>query len=127
MFSPEMMLHAGFMLLSVFLSTISQVMLKKSAKKQHGVWWKEYLNPWVISAYAIYIVTTLLAILAYRVIPLSMGIILNATGYFYTAFFGVKFFGEKMTKKRVTALLVIVCGIVVYALFDQVVGTVVLF
>lgn len=127
MFSPEMILHAGFMLLSVFLSTISQVMLKKSAKKQHDAWWKEYLNSWVISAYALYIVTTLLAILAYRVIPLSMGIILNATGYFYMAFFGVKLFGEKLTRKRMIALLLLVCGIVIYALFDQVVGTLVLF
>ena len=127
MFSPEMMLHAGLMLLSVFLSTVSQVMLKKSAKKRYDVWWREYLNLWVISAYGLYVVTTILSILAYRVIPLSMGIILNATGYFYMAFFGVKLFGETLRKKKILALALLVCGIAIYALFDQVVGTVVLF
>ena len=108
----------GYALLNafgVFVSAIAQVMLKKSAQEQHESVVGEYLNLKVIFAYAIFFSATLLSVLSYRGIPLSMGPLLDATGYLYVTIFGVTIFHEKMTKKRLAALALIVCGIAVYS------------
>ena len=111
-----MLLYAGLMLLSVFVSSIAQVMLKKAAQKEYESVLKEYLNPQVIAAYGIFFSATLLTIFAYRGIPLSMGGILESTGYIYVTFFGVTIFHEKLTKKKLLALGMIIAGVVVYSL-----------
>ena len=45
-----MLFYAGLLLLGVFLSAISQVMLKKAALRQYPNKIREYLNPRVIIA-----------------------------------------------------------------------------
>ena len=45
-----------------------------------------------------------------------MGPVLEATSYIYVTFFGVKIFKEKMNLKKILALCLIICGIIVYAL-----------
>lgn len=107
-------IYASILLFGVFLSAISQVMLKKAALKEYDSALKEYLNPLVIIAYGIFVGTTFLSIFAYRGIPLSMGPILEATSYIYVTFFGVKIFKEKVNKKRIIALVLIIAGIVIY-------------
>lgn len=101
----------------VLIGAISQVMLKISALKTYPSRLKEYLNPLVISAYVLFVGTTLLSVFAYKGIPLSMGPILEATSYLYVTFFGVKIFKEKWNGKKVVALSLIISGIVVYAVF----------
>lgn len=91
-------------------------MLKKAALKKHDNIIKEYLNPLVIIAYAVFFGTTLIGVLAYKGIPLSLGPILETTGYLYITFFGVVIFKEKLSFKKVLALLLIICGIFIYAL-----------
>ena len=109
-------MYALLILAGTFISAISQVMLKIEANKPHATRLQEYFNPLVIGAYVIFVGTTLLSVLAYRGIPLSMGPILEATSYIYITIFGVKIFGEKMNKGKAIALFLIVCGIVVYSL-----------
>ncbi len=111
----EMFPYILIFLASVFMSSVSQVMLKKAAQKSYDSHIKEYLNPLVISAYLIFVGTTLVGVLAYKVIPLSMGPVLEASSYLYVTFFGVKLFGEKVNGKKIAALFLIVAGIVVYA------------
>lgn len=106
----------GLCLASVFLSSISQVLLKKAAMKQYPSLIKEYLNPRVIGAYALFFGTTLLGVLAYRVMPVSLGPILETTAYVYITIFGITIFGEKLTRRKLFALALIVGGIVLYAL-----------
>lgn len=108
--------YAGILLLGVFISAISQVMLKKAAEKTYDSWLKEYLNPLVIFAYTLFVGTTLLSILAYKGIPLSMGPVLESTSYIYVTIFGVTFFHEKISKKKLFGLGLILCGIFTYAL-----------
>ena len=114
--SANLLLHAALLLTGTFLASISQVMLKKAALRTYDSPIKEYLNPLVICAYTIFVGTTLLSVLAYKGIPLSMGPVLEATSYFYVTFFGVRIFGEKMTKKKWIALALILAGIFVYSL-----------
>lgn len=107
---------AALNLLGVLVSAVSQVMLKKSASREHSSVVREYLNPLVIFAYALFVGATLLSVLSYRGIPLSMGPILDATGYLWVTLFGVTIFHERMSARKLLALALIVCGIVVYAL-----------
>lgn len=108
-------LYAAILLLGVFISAVSQVMLKKAAQKEYGSVIKEYLNPLVIFAYVLFVGTTLLSVLAYRGLPLSMGPILEATSYIYVTLFGVLIFKEKLNGKKLLALALIIIGIVIYS------------
>lgn len=108
--------YACVLLGGVFLSSVSQVLLKKAAQKEHDSWIREYLNLPVILAYALFFICTLLSVIAYRGIPLSLGPILETTGYFYITFFGIRIFHERLSRKKIMALALIIFGIVVYAL-----------
>ena len=114
--NKTVVIYSCVLLLGVFVSAISQVMLKKSAMKQYESKIKEYMNPLVIIAYIMFVGTTFLSIIAYKGIPLSMGPILEATSYIYVTFFGVKIFKEKLNSKKIIALALIIVGIVGYAL-----------
>lgn len=107
--------YASILIFGVFISSVSQIILKKSADIKRDSIIKEYINPYVIGAYSIFIAATLLSILAYRGIPLSLGPILEATGYLFVTLWGLIFFGEKLNPKKVIALVLIVTGIVVYS------------
>ena len=111
------LLYACILLFGVFISAVSHVLLKKSALMEYDSKIREYLNVRVILAYAIFFVSTLLSILAYKGIPLSMGPVLEATSYIYVTFFGIKCFGEKVNKRKLAALAFIIAGILVYSVF----------
>ncbi|NJE80123.1 multidrug ABC transporter [Olsenella sp. SW781] len=106
---------AGVNLLGVLVSAVSQVLLKKSAMREHESAIREYLNPFVIFAYVLFVGSTLLSVISYRGIPLSMGPILEATGYLYVTIFGVTIFHERMNRRKLVALALIICGIVIYS------------
>ena len=112
----QVLIYASFMLVGTFISSIAQVLLKKAAEEKHGSFVQEYLNPKVAVAYIIFFGATFLSIYAYKVVPLSMGAILEATGYIYVTIFGVTIFGEKISRSKIAALMLIICGIAVYAL-----------
>ena len=109
--------YVAILLLGVFLSAVSQVMLKKAAVKTYDSKLKEYLNPLVIFAYTLFVGTTLLSVYAYKGIPLSMGPVLEATSYLYVTVFGVLIFKEKLSRRKVLALALIIGGILVYSIF----------
>ena len=104
------------MLVNVFISSLAQVLLKKSALKKHENFIKQYLNSYVISGYAILFICTLLKIFAYRELPISLGPVLEATSYIYVTIFGVTIFHEQISKKKLLALGLILAGVVVSAL-----------
>ena len=118
MFDKTALLYSLFLLAGVFISAISQVMLKKAALKKYESKIREYLNPLVIIAYTLFVGTTFLGIIAYKGIPLSMGPVLEATSYIYVTFFGVKIFHEKINKGKIISLILIVAGIAISA-FSQ--------
>ena len=108
--------HSAVLLFSVIISNISQILLKKSAQKKHDSLIKEYLNPYVITAYTIFVIATLTTIYAYKGIPLSWGAVLDSSGYFFISIFGMLFLGEKITYKKAISLCVIIAGIIVFSI-----------
>lgn len=113
------MKYALLLLTGVFISTVSQVLLKKSALKKYDSIVQEYINPMVIAGYLLIAGTTFLSVMAYRVVPLSMGPILESTSYIYVTVFGIKFFNEKMNVRKLAALGTIMMGIIVYSVFGM--------
>ncbi len=114
--NTTLVLYSIIMLVSVFISAVSQVLLKISANRNHENTVREYANPLVIGAYAMFVLSTLLTVYAYRVVPLSLGPVLEATSYLYVTAFGALIFKEKVTPKKLAALVLIVGGICVFAL-----------
>lgn len=111
-----MIVYVGIYLLGVFIAAVSQVLLKKEALKPHDSVVKEYLNPSVICAYMLFFVSSLMPIIAFKVLPLSYGPVLEATSYLYVMAFGAVIFHEKITKVKLLALALIIGGIIVYSL-----------
>lgn len=109
-------LYALVLVGGVFISSVSQIMLKKSANKKHESFIKEYLNPIVIISYSIFFIATLMSIYAYKGIPLSMGAILDSTGYIFVTVLSTIFLKEKPTFKKIIALTVIISGIIIYSI-----------
>lgn len=105
--------------LSVLISSISQIMLKKSADKVYDNPLKEYLNPFVITAYGLFFISTLITVFAYKYVPLSSGPILESSGYIFVAVLGYIFLKERFTKKKVIGMLLILVGIAIFSLGGQ--------
>lgn len=114
--SNTVLLYSLILLGSVLVSAVSQVMLKISANRQHESTVKEYANPLVVGAYALFVLSTLLTVYAYKEVPLSLGPVLEATSYVYVTAFGALIFKERVTKQKLLALALIVGGICVFAL-----------
>lgn len=112
----KIVLYSCAILFGTFISSISQVFLKKSSQKVYSSKIKEYLNPLVIISYSIFICATLLSILAYKIIPLSLGPVLESTSYIYVTVFGVLIFKETINRKKMFALFLIIGGIVCFSI-----------
>ena len=112
----EMFPYICISLGSIFVGAVSQVLLKKAANKKYDNFLAEYLNPLVIFAYMLFFGTTVLGVLAYKGIPVSLGPVLETTSYIYITIFGVLIFKEKLNLRKVLALALIIIGVLVYAL-----------
>ena len=112
----EKILFALIFVAGVFISSVSQIILKKSAEKEYPNKIREYLNVRVIFSYVIFLGATLCSIFAYIKIPLSLGPILESSGYIFVAVLSRLFLKEKITKKKMIGLSIIIIGIVIYSL-----------
>lgn len=104
-------------LFSVFISSCSQIILKKSAQVHYETWWREYLNVRVITAYGIFFLSSFLTMFAYKYVPLSMGPMLEACGYIFVTVLGVLVLKEKVGKKKIAGMALIIAGIAIVSCF----------
>ena len=101
---------------SVLVASISQIMLKKSADRKYYRWIDEYLNFIVIFAYGLFFLSSLLTVYAYKFVPLSLGPVLEASGYVFVSVMGYFILKEKIGKRKFLGLVVIIAGIVIFNL-----------
>ncbi|WP_407425903.1 multidrug ABC transporter [Treponema sp.] len=111
-----MILYIAILFFSVFISAFSQVLLKKSALKTYTSFIKEYLNLYVLPAYAIYFVAVFLDLIALKKVPVSFVPVAEASSYIFVLIFGRLFFKEKFSKKKILAMSLILTGIIVFIL-----------
>lgn len=101
----------------VFLSSCSQILLKKSAQVEHSSKITEMLNKRVIFAYGIFFCSVVINIIA-----LAHGVkvkdlpILEALGYIFVPLLSLVFLQEKFSKRTSLAIVFIICGIIVFYL-----------
>ena len=102
--------------LAVVVSASSQMLLKQGASKKYDSVVREYLNPWVISGYAVMILSTLCIIYAYRGVAYKNGAIIESLGYILIMLLSRLLFQEKITKKKLAGNLIILMGVLVFYL-----------
>lgn len=112
----KVFLYSALIVFSTLISAISQVLLKKAAMIRYDVWYREYLNLRVISAYAIFFLATLMTVVAYRVVDVSSGTLLETSSYIFVFAFDVLIFHEKMTAQKLLGALLILGGIAITVL-----------
>ena len=110
-----MIKFALIMLLGTFIASCSQIILKKAAEKEYPSKIAEYMNPMVIGAYIFFFGASLCSVLGYKGVPLSIGPILEATGYIWVAILGKMFLSEKISPRKALGLVIIIVGIVIAA------------
>ena len=103
-------------LFAVFLASCSQIMLKNSADRAYDNPVREYLNPLVLTAYVLFFGSSLLVVLAYRIIPLSLGPILESAGYVFVAVLSRIFLKERIGGRKLVGIFLILCGIAISGL-----------
>lgn len=115
--SDDMMtlIFSGVFLCSVLISSISQILLKKSADKTYDSRLKEYLNPLVIIAYGMFFCSMMITMYCYRYVDVSAGPIFESAGYIFVGVLGYIFLKEKFTAKKIIGMLLIMIGIVVFS------------
>ena len=111
----NLVLYMAIFVLGVFISSVAQIILKKSAQRQYPNKIREYLNVRVILGYIIFFGATLCSVFAYKVVPLSYGPILESTGYIFVAVLSWLFIKEKITLQKAIGIAVIIVGIVIYS------------
>lgn len=101
---------------SVFVASVSQILLKKSSLKKYSSVILEYLNPYVILGYGLLVVSMFLTILAYRGLEYKNGPVVEALGYIFVLAFSRVIFAEQISKRKLMGVLCILCGILAFYL-----------
>ena len=97
------------------VSAFSQILLKTAAGKQYSSWIYEYLNVRVVCAYAIFFAATLLTVYCYKVLPLSLGAMLESSGYVFVTVLGRLILKEHVVKKKMIGMALVILGVIIVA------------
>ena len=109
------MIYYVIVVLVVFASACSQMLLKKGALIEYNSFIKQYLNPWVISGYGIMGLAVIVNIYC-----MSNGVqvkelsIIESLSYLFVPCLSWMFFGERITKRKVLAIGFILIGIIIF-------------
>lgn len=75
---------------------------------------KEYINPYVIIGYGMMVVSTIVTIIAYRVVEYKNGPIIESLGYILVMILSRVFLTESITKKKILGNALILLGIIIF-------------
>jgi len=110
------MVFALVMVGFVFVSSVSQTLLKKAASRSYGSRIQEYLNPLVISAYVLFMLSLLVNVYILKFIPLSLSPILESSGYVFVAGLSYFFLKERLSKRQLIGMGLIIIGIIIFSI-----------
>ena len=113
-------IFSGVFLCSVLISSISQILLKKSADRTYDSRLKEYLNPLIIVAYIMFFCSMMITMYCYRYVDVSAGPIFESAGYVFVGILGFIFLKEKFTAKKTIGMVLILLGIVVFSFGEEI-------
>jgi drug/metabolite transporter (DMT)-like permease len=101
----------------VFISSISQILLKKSAldNADSSSFKAQYLNKLVICGYALLLIAMLIPLYVYQFMELKYGAVVESLGYVFVMILSSLVLGEKITKKKLAGNVLIIIGIVLFS------------
>lgn len=102
--------------LSVFIASVSQILLKQSAQTEHRHFIYKFLNWRVLLSYGLLLGTTVVNVFAYRGIELKVTPMIEATGIIWVTVLAVLFLGERPTKRAILSIIITIIGIIVFSL-----------
>lgn len=110
------MINRGVIIIlsSILLTSLSQILLKKSTEKKYNNIIREYLNLNVIFAYGMFFVTMFLNIIALKYITLKSMQVFMALSYFCVLILSRFILNEKITRKKLIGNIIIIIGIIIF-------------
>ncbi|MCI0764204.1 EamA family transporter [Bacillus sp. TL12] len=109
----------NYMLLFIFgiiLANYSQILLKKATLQEYDSKLREYVNPYVIIGYSLFVINAGLNVIALKGLSLKQASALESLSYLIILVFGWYFLGEKITKRKVIGNIIIVIGVIVFSI-----------
>ena len=104
-------------ILSVFIASCAQMLLKRSARYEHSRWWRQYVNGWVITGYAVLFLTMVLNIWCmHNGLELKQLSVIESLAYLFVPFLSWFLFEESISKRKALAIGVIIIGVIVFFL-----------
>lgn len=103
-----------FIIVSELIAASSQMLLKKSAQKEHSSIITEYLNPWVICGYGLLLLSMIVTIFCYDGLGYMGVVVMEPINYVIVLVMARLIFKEKITFRKFLGVLLIISGIVVF-------------
>jgi len=111
------MIYYIFVIAGLFACSLSQLLLKKSANKEHQFSIYMVINPLVIIAYAIFFCSLLVNIWAMsKGVQLKEMAMLESFGYIFVPLLSWLVLRETITRRTILAIIIIISGIFVFYL-----------
>lgn len=99
---------------AVFISSISQLILKKAVNKENKSFIRDYLNVRVICAYGIIFLAVLIDLFAFKYVPISVVPVIESSSYFFIIILSTVYLHEKLTLKQIIGVSIIMIGVFLY-------------
>lgn len=109
------MMYYILVILSVFAAACAQMLLKRGAQQNYAIFWRQYLNPWVIGGYAIMVCSLVLNIFCMsRGVEVKEVSAIESLSYLFVPCLAFLIFKEKITRRKAIAIAVIICGVLLF-------------
>ncbi|NMB52495.1 MAG: hypothetical protein GX999_09225 [Bacteroidales bacterium] len=111
-----MIVYFGLALVAVLFTSISQVLLKIGSRQRNtfGHSLSPYLNKYTLSAYALFLLVTMLSVVVLQHIPLKLYYAITSLNFVAVALLSWGHLKEEMHREMVVGVFLIVLGFVVF-------------
>ncbi len=110
-------MYKCLVILSVFAAACAQMLLKHGARQNYAGFWRQYLNPWVIGGYAIMAGSLVLNIFCMsRGVQVKEVSVIESMSYLFVPCLAFLLFREKITLRKAGAIIIIICGVILFFL-----------
>ncbi len=103
-------------ILGVFLTAVSQLLMKLGARQRMKSRLRLYLNVYMLTAYSTLVLVTLLNLYAYHEIPLKVGLMLSPLALILVGILSSWLLKERLTRLQIFGAFVILMGVTVFNL-----------
>lgn len=102
-------LYIILFIISIGIASYSQILLKKGSNKKNI-----YINVYTIIGYLLMLGSTVLTLITYKYINLSLGQLLQSLSFIFVTFLSLLLLKEKISKKKIIGIIIIIIGIVIF-------------